>query len=572
MKKEVIFSSLEDAVINKDDLSPLPSEDKWQTMQYTAGDVSGRMVIAGELCHPRDLTVKLGLRGWHKIFVCTVNMKSVNYFCMRLSSDEGFSGMREPSYGKKFMWTPCEYAQEFFWKCANLSDEELIISKPDSHFRNTCTVLWVRCVPMTADETLEYKKRRGAGNVMVHFDEDTNAEDSLDSDEGLLTRFVDLKRTDVNECALEISFDYDTPDHKDIPTLLANDMGWHAGDVAFQKKKAHAYKLRCDFLHENGILAYAANRMSVTEFTPPYTNGQWTYKKFVNEHPKYYCTLRDKSKIAVCSYAYPEVRDYVINTLLSFMKYGFDGLTLIFHRGLHIGFDEPVIDMFSKKYPGLDPFTLPVTDTRLNGIWCDFMTAFMTELRRKLYAKCGSDKRINVVVDYSPETSVHFGLDTEKWARLGLVDGVCQGIMEMYEDLDGVLNDKGRIDLVKYKEKLKREPVLRRYHATDIEKIYEGAKKHLEICDRCGIDFYATLPWPHKVAPEAHAEYIEGLREIGVTKFLSWNTNHLLYDRPEAAAALSHSNATCEMTEVRQHRMTSLSGSNIGIFNPNWRG
>ena len=572
MKKEVIFSTLEDIVTDKEALSPLPSADKWQTMSYTAGEVSGRMLLAGELCRPKDLTVKLGLRGWHKIFVCTINMKSVNYFCMRLSSDEGFTGMREPSYGKKFMWTPCEYAEEFLWKCANLSDEDIIISKPDSHFRNACSIAWIRCVPMTADETLEYKKRKGAGNIHVHFDEDTNAEDSLDSDKALLTRYVGLKKTDVCECSLEISFDYDTPEHKEIPTLLANDMGWYKGDAAFQKKKAHAYRLRCDFLHKNGILAYAANRMSVTEFTPPYSNPLWTYKSFVREHPKYYCTLRDKSKIAVCSYAYPEVRDYVINNLLSFMKYGFDGVTLIFHRGLHIGFDEPVLEMFSKKYPGLDPFTLPVTDNRLSGIWCEFMTVFMSELRRRLYTKYGSDKRINVIVDYSPETSRHFGLDIEKWAKMGLVDSVCQGIMEMYEDLDGVLDKKNKIDLVKYKEKLKREPVLKRYHDTDIEKICEGARAHLEICDRCGIDFYATLPWPHKVAPEAHAEYINKLREIGVTKLLSWNTNHLLYDLPEAHAALSPSNVTEEMYTTVHHRVTMLSGSNMGIFNPNWRG
>ena len=480
--------------------------------------------------------------------------------------------MREPFSGKKFMWTPCEYAQEFLWKCANLTDEQLIISKPDSHFRNTCAITWIRCVPMTADETLEYKKRKSAGNIHVHFDEDTNAEDSLDSDEALLTRYVSLKNTDAGECSLEISFDYDTPSHEEIPTLLAIDTGWHKGDITFQKKKAHAYKLRCDFLHKNGIKAYAANRMSVTEFTPPYTNAQWTNKTFVREHPKYYCTLRDGSKIAVCSYAYPEVRDYVINNLLSVMKYGFDGVTLIFHRGLHIGFDEPVLEVFSKKYPGLDPFTLPVTDTRLNGVWCDFMTAFMTELRRKLYAKCGSDKRINVIVDFSPETSVHFGLDTEKWAKMGLVDSVCQGIMEMYEDLEGTLDKKDRIDLVKYKEKMKHDPVLKRFFDTDIEKICEGAKKHLEICDRCGIDFCVTLPWPHKLAPEAHKEYIDRLRALGVTKFLSWNTNHLLYDHPEAAAALSSSNLTEEMYTTVQHRVTSLSGSNIGIFNPNWRG
>lgn len=572
MDKEIILSSLADIICNKEDISSSLSTDKWQSMEFSAGGISGNMLVAGEMCHPKDLTLKPNLVGWYKIFVATINLKSTNYFCMRLSSDEGFSGMRDPFYGKKFMWTPLEYAEEFFWKCACLTDEDIIISKPDSHFKNTCSVAWLRFVPMTEEEIEAFKNQKGDSSVHVHFDEDLNAEDSLDSNEALLTRIAMIKGTDAGECSLEISFDYDTPEIDAAPTLLANDLGWYKGDSEFQKVKEHAYRLRIDFLHQNGIKAFAANRMSVTEFTPPYTNFQWAYKCFVRNHPEYYCTLRDGSSIAVCSYAFPEVRRYVIDTLLSFMKFGFDGLTLIFHRGLHIGFEKPVVDAFNEKYPGIDPFTLPVTDKRLNGVFGEFMTEFMSELRCELSEKYGSDKKINVVVDFSPETSKHFGLDIESWARLGLIDEVCQGIMEMYENLEGTLDENGKIILEKYREKLKSEPVLCRYHDTDLEKAVNSAKEHLKICKKYGVEFYAALPWPHKIAPKEYEPYRKAFADIGVTKFLSWNTNHLLYDLPEAHTALSPSLATEEMIEAKRYRVTSLAGSNIGIFNPNWRG
>lgn len=568
--KEIIFSNLPD--LCNGEISRIPSRDMWQRVHYTAGDVSGEMLYAGELCTPSDLRFKLGLRGWHKIFVATINMKSANYFNLRLSGDEGFSGMRDPSYGKKFMWTPLEYAEEFFWKCADLTDEELILSKPDSHFKNGCTLAWVRCVPMTADEVLKYNKKSHNGFIMTHFDEDVNAEDSLDSDEGLLTRYVSLIGTDVKECSMEISFDYDNIPEEGGVNFLDIDEGWTRGDREFMALSEHAYKLRCDFLHRHGIKAYATNRMSVTQFTPPYSDHYWTRKGFVIEHPEYYCKMRDGSTVAVCSYAYPEVMEYVIKNLLSFMKYGFDGLTLVFNRGLHIGFEEPVISLFESRYPGVDPRRLPVTDKRLSSVWCDFMVVFFTELRERLTAGFGLDKKINVIVDYSPKTSVHFGIDTERLIKLGLIDGVCQGIMEVYEDLEGCVDRGGSINIEKYKEKMKYEPVLRRYHDTDVQKLTEGAREHLEICDRYGADFYASLPWPHKMSPEGYIKYKAEMEELGVTRFLSWNTNHLIYDMPEYMAAVMGRKLTEEMYLPKRHRVTSLAGSNIAIFNPNWRG
>ena len=568
--KEIIFANLPD--LCDKEVSAIASRSAWQKVRFTAGDISGEMLYAGELCTPEDLRFKLGLRGWHKIYVATINMKSVNYFNLRLSSDEGFSGMRDPSSGKKFMWTPLEYAEEFFWKCADLTDEELILSKPDSHFKNGCTLVWVRCVPMTSDEVLEYNKKSGSDSVMIHFDEDTNAEDSLNSDEGLLTRFVSLSGTDVKECSVEISFDYDNLPEEGEINLLANDEGWTVGDREFMAVREHAYKLRCDYLHKKGMRVYATNRMSVASFTSPYSNHYWTRKGFVSEHPELYCKMRDGSTVNVCSYAYPEVMEYVINNLLSFMKYGFDGLTLIFNRGLHIGFEEPVLNLFASRYPRVDPRTLPVTDKRLNSVWSDFMVVFLTELRERLTAEWGLDKKINVIVDYSPETSAHFGIDTERFIKLGLVDGVCQGIMEMYEDLDGCLNRAGEIDIKRYTEKIKSEPVLKRYHSTDVKKLIEGAEKHLEICNRYGADFYASLPWPHKMAPEDYPKYKSDMKDIGVTKFLSWNTNHLIYDLPEYMAAVMGDKLTEEMYMPKRYRVTSLSGSNIAVFNPNWRG
>jgi len=574
MKKEIIFSNLNEFIEEKNNIDGKVTKDKWTYMPYEAGKIKGNFLLAGEMTSPSDVTVKLNLTGWHKIFVSTINMRSLNYFLMKLSGDEGFTGMRSPVRGKKFQWSPVEYAEEFFWKCADLSGEDIIISKPNDRQLNACTVLWIRCVPMTDEQVEKYKNRKSAGNIHAHIDEDSNLEDRAGSTNARLTRVYPLKNTDISECSIEISFDYDTPKQDDVVTILQREHAWYKGDVEFQKVKETAYRERVDFLHKNNIRVYAANRMSMCEFTPPYSNPYWTEKSFPHNNPQYYCVMRDKSKTAVCSYAFDKVREYVINTLASYIKFGFDGFTLIYNRGMHIGFEEPVIDRFTKKYPGVDPFALPVKDSRLSGIWCEIMTEFMRELKEKLCKEAGREIEINVVVEYSPETCKNFGLDVEMWAKEGLINRVLQGNMEVYEHLDGCLNNDGSINLQKYKEKLLKEPIIRRYYFTNMEKVLSGAKQYKEICDKYNVELYGALPWEHTVDSCEYPEIMNKLREIGVNKFHSWNTNHVMYDVPEfhAMSLSGAEKADEEVYRVNYYRVLSLAGSNISAFDPNWRG
>jgi hypothetical protein len=154
--------------------------------------------------------------------------------------------------------------------------------------------------------------------------------------------------------------------------------------------------------------------------------------------------MRNGATLKVCSYAYDEVQDYMVSQLVGFMDYGFDGVSLIFHRGAHIGFEEPVIRRFAELYPDVDPFVLPAADERLNGVWSDFMTTFMRKLRNALDAASDRHLKINVITDYTPATSKLFGLDVERWAKEHLIDQVLQTIMETFEDLDGCLNQLNR--------------------------------------------------------------------------------------------------------------------------------
>ena len=568
-----VFSELDALAIEKQNLSDKPDDQKWQTMPYVAADIKGTLLLAGETSYPADITLRAGLSGWHKIYVATINMNSANYFMLRLSSDAGFTGIRSTAKGHLHRWSTTEYAEEFLWKCADLTSEDIIIHKPESFFLNACTLAWIRCVPMSEKDVDEYKSNSSLLNIHAHVDCDPTWEDGVDSNEALLARIFPMPNTSISECSLEISLDYDTPECSPPIPVFARDISWYNSNRAFTKIKDHAYHKRVDFLHSHGIKAYVANRMSVAEFTTPYCNPYMTEKNFPSEHPQYYCTMRDGSRVEVCSYAFPEVRKYATDLLLSHIGYGFDGVTLIFHRGLHIGFDQPVISEFCEKYPGIDPFTLPVTDKRLNGVFCKFMTEFMQGLRNALDAVSDRHIEICVIIDYSPESSRNFGLDVEEWARLGLVDKVMQGIMETFEDIEGCTDGSGLIDLEKYKEKNKVEPIIKRYHKTDLEKTVKGALEYQRICSRHEVKFFATMPWPHSVEPKEYIAYKNALGEIGIRDFISWNTNHLIYDLPEFHAMVLGDNENCDDSlSVNHYRVLRLGENNMSYFNRNWRG
>ena len=181
----------------------------------------------------------------------------------------------------------------------------------------------------------------------------------------------------------------------------------------------------------------------------------------------------------------------MISQFVNILKYGFDGITLIYHRGHFIGFDKPVIDRFAELYPGVNPRLLPFKDERLHGVWCEFMNEFMRKLREAV----GAEVKINVITDYSLETSKHLGLDVKYWAENGLIDSASQADMETFEDLEGCMDDKNPelIDLEKYKYQLSQKTVVKRKFGKNVEKVCQHIPEYKKLKTLYGIEVYHVL-------------------------------------------------------------------------------
>ena len=69
------------------------------------------------------------------------------------------------------------------------------------------------------------------------------------------------------------------------------------------------------------------------------------------------------------------------------------------------------------------------------------------------------------------------------------------------------------------------------------------------------------------------AKVVERMKLSGAENFLSWNTNHIVWNLPEWYAVSRIGNTVNEKIEyIKFHRVLEIDGCDIGQFNPSWRG
>lgn len=570
--KEYMFSDLSLLAEPADNIAAKWENGSWKAVEYTTGKCSGCMLVAPEGTSPGAVELKIGLSGRYRIYVCIPRFRQDNYIYLKLSGDRTKSGIKamDKNRPNHWLWADEEYLEEIYWKTADLTGQSIIIEKPDTIINTVSGIAWIRCVPeMTTEKSVENKF------VQYHMDEDCFAEDSFGCDDDYLIRLAMMKNTNADFVSYEVSFDYDMIKNPNSGHLWKMDERWDKGQYEAKEKLDMIYKRAVGFAHENGIKLYAANRMQQSGFYMPYTRYSWN-KGFSCENSGYYLKTRNGTTVNILSYAFDEVQEYMIKNLTDVLKYGFDGLTLCYNRGVTIGFEQPVIDRFKTLYPDVDPFVLPMTDERLNGVMCGFMNDFMEKLRKAVDETTGRHIKINVVTDYSPKSSKHYGLDVEYWAKNGLVDSISQADIETFEVLDGCMDDNNPdiIDLEKYTKMLEERPVIRRVYGFDSEKILRCIPDYLRLGERYGVEIYNTMPNIRNCSStEEFYSMIETMKAHGVKKFLSWNASHLSFLLPEWYITSRSGNEIEEyMCERKYHRVLSLDGIDIGQFNPNWRG
>jgi hypothetical protein len=212
--------------------------------------------------------------------------------------------------------------------------------------------------------------------------------------------------------------------------------------------------------HGMGLELYATMRMGLFGMHPP---AEAFEGPFFRDHPEFRCRDYDGTEVSHLSYAFPEVRQYVLSLLGDAATHDVDGIGLILVRGEpYVLYESPLVEAFQRD-TGIDPVALGKTDPRWQWVehvavpgfmfggratkedlvrqrcarldelsppaqaWLRFragaLTAFMRDLRG-LLQQMGKGQRISAVVFGNEADNLFFGLDVEDWVRQGLVDSL----------------------------------------------------------------------------------------------------------------------------------------------------
>jgi hypothetical protein len=586
MNHEFLLSDLADAVTEKQFLRNTGTKDTWETVSYETAEVKGSLLIASEESFPPPVTLSVNLIGWHRIFVCMTDVGSPSRIDLKLTNDEFPTTMRAASLSPYAAWIPTENAEESFWKCADMTGQTVTVTKTNDGIPHTANLFYLRFVPMTEEEVEKYLQKYQNKTMLAHMDGDFHSADNAVTPKDFCKPFFAMKDSGVGIVCQEVTNDLIdlTADMTDYVPRRAGGMHRLAYSRRLSDGRNEIYPTQIAYAHQCGMKLFAGHRMQLSNFAFPLCQPLFTIP-FVTQHPEFSCKARDGKTVGFLSYAYPQVQDFMIENILKSAQYGFDGIQLIFNRGRHLMFEEPVARRYAEKYGNTDDFyRLPMNDARLMGIYSDIMTEFLLRLRKATrdYAKANGKKALTIYLNayFSLEDGLLDGFDLERFAKEDCIDGFIQTKMRIWEDTSDVLAPDGLIDLEKYAKKAENAVIYKRFHGSDMTRIVAGIPKMKEIAERFGLAFYSEIPWENSRPAEEFAQAAKNIYAAGGHHLALWDCY------PARTGCLSEWACTANLgdrdavltEDIHPHsfhkiiKILSYGGEDVRYCNPSWRG
>ena len=554
----------------------------WQAMEYEVEGNKGFGLVVGKFNKVPSIELELNAKGWHKVYIGLGNLRgTTSGIGVSLTNEDGKTVLAPINVGSvngEPNWGGYLAGEEVLYKMTDLTNQKIVFDKAEWYAEGS-VVLYVRLEEMTDEEVREYKASGKEQRIMYHFDADYFAEQKYSKPTDYVGRLKMLDHGNgdiiIQECFLEES---DVNCNKDKMEWVSTWHGIKNLNDDYVKVNREAKKHLGKTAHDMGLKIYAGYRIERGDFHMPWPLN-WANDGLADKYPELRCMTRDGKYIDALSYAYPEVRKITIDKILNTMPDDWDGVSLFFHRGVHVALEQPVIDEVQARY-GVDARRVPYADERLHSVICEFTTQFIRDLKAELVKKATkanhSEYKINVVTMFDPASSKYFGCDVETLLKEKLIDSYSQGIMTHFENLEGCMAEDGLIDLDKYVEKKQKSIVLcRRYHDDDTM-ILNGAKAFLEIQKKYGGEFYGALGWKHR-NDHQQVDLAKKLYEIGVEKLLAWNANHSARSCTKINGLKACGNKEMALnggykSTSRNFKLNNINGTDVSEFDPNWRG
>ena len=179
--------------------------------------------------------------------------------------------------------------------------------------------------------------------------------------------------------------------------------------------------------HDVGVEFHAGYRAAGFHFPPPF--GEFNSGGLYERHPEWRGIDRQGRSTPRCSYAFAEVRQFVVSLLAEMAEYPIDGVALFYNRRPPlVEYEAPVVEGFQAQY-GEDPQQLDERDPRWLSYRATFLTLFMREVREAMEKAAGAQNRskpleVSAIVMSSREENLYYAMDLEAWIKEGLVDTI----------------------------------------------------------------------------------------------------------------------------------------------------
>ncbi|MSP11996.1 MAG: hypothetical protein EXR62_03445 [Chloroflexi bacterium] len=410
-----------------------PRKGHWQVIPYEAEGVSGKMLVAGVECNAPTLNLPLNLQGWYAIHLGTWTHWVDSMVKVKLTSDACFTPVATPTPDWHNNWFSS--IGEVFWKYADLTGQELLISQMSTGLSWRANIAYVRLEPLSPAEVaaLQQERARADTKRLIAYNDAWS--------------FVYSRAPTTKEEIWEEVEPFRDTDFKTLlwglgegsATLYLSQVGElmerqgvddfqrigdrHAAESFRTLKRQGIDPLRTviDHAHSMGLELHGSYRVGGWSVPPP----EHSEDRFYRQHPEWRCVDRDGRSISRMSYAYPGVQEFIISLLQEVVERGADGVNLAFIRGVpSVLYEPPLVAGFQGQY-GQDPRQLAEDDPRWLQYKAGWITSFMRLLRRKMDEvgkQQGRHIQVSATVMNPVAYCLTFGLDVATWAREGLVD------------------------------------------------------------------------------------------------------------------------------------------------------
>ena len=589
---EVLYTYLDEHFEPRENLSPYALMDKWRIVPVGTAEYSTNM-LASLGGHPEDVTLSPELEGWYKIYLHTPGQSVLH---LKLSGDPCFCAA---TASLRDFYT----MEEFLWRCTDMTGQSLTLTrKRDANDRHSMLAA-IRFVPMSEEEVAQYQAEEARTDTKrLYATDDMHAHlyfehtRTLDDWRAVALNYAhsDVEWLSIEQIRNFVSCRLPTKDTANFCFPRAGDRNVQEQYPLFDYEKV--LKTVVEQGHSQGLKMSVSLRMGAWGLTYPYDQYYFDCD-FMQENPQWRTYDRNGDEIAAISYAYPEVRKFMVDELLNMARSGCDAVTLIAHRGIpYVLYEKPVADRFFELY-GEYPYELPLDEPRLNALHCEIMTGLMREIRTALDAEFGKGKiGLHVRTLYSPYDTKYVGLDVEEWAKEGLIDAIISYPVRFHEMLpDEVWQDAAhtRIDLAKYTNFV-RTKAGATIHPGDCELLPPIKNSRGELCgpegqaehvaewmaleQKYGVKVYFEI-MPRHLSNEEFKRRALDLYASGAERIALWDT----YGRApmkamwSTAGRLGHKDELADMDVgegeyYRRFRIYRIAGADISRYEPFWGG